>query len=199
MSAEVIKVNIKTKGKLPSGVMFDERKLQDALTAGAQRVIDDLTDWYHLNDKHEPNRFVQDGTGSRRTHFWNQIADSIRGPFVSGRGVRIEITDKRIKQKIYGGEIHAKNVRFLTIPIHPEAYARRAAELFSLVGKLFVVRMKDGRLFLAGKPDGKAVFYYRLKESVNQKPWPTAAPKRRWIIDSFKSGVKKFMKGFENN
>lgn len=194
----VIKVSIKKTGKLPQDMMLDEQKLAGALESGAQRVIDDLTDYYHLSDQYEPNRFVQEGTGTRRTHFWRQVADSIKGPFVSGRGVRVEITDKRIKQKIYGGEIRAKNVKFLTIPINPEAYARRAAELEALVGKLFVIRLKDGRLFLAGKPEGKAVFYYRLKESVNQKPWPTAIPKRRWIIDSFKAGVKKFMKGARN-
>lgn len=194
MSAEVISVQVKTRGKLPAGMVLDEQRLQDALMAGAQRVADDLGDYYRIQDEWEPNRFVQEGTGSRRTHFWRQVSDSIRGPFLRGRSVRVEITDPRIKQKIYGGPIRAKNVRYLTIPIHPDAYALRAAELFSIVGKLFVVRKKDGRLFLAGKPEGKAIFYYRLKEEVNQKPWPTAAPKRRWIMESFRNGLRYFMR-----
>jgi hypothetical protein len=184
-----------TRSMKPPG-FFDMTpdRLQDVMKAGGQRVVDDLQDFYHLNDTHEPNYFVASGLGTRRTHFWNDVADSVVGPIVDGGTARVEIKDYRIRQKIYGGTISAKNVRFLTIPMHPDAYARRAVDVEGLFGKLFVIRMKDGRLFLAGKPDGKAVFYYRLKESVNQEPWPTAVPKRASLIDSFRSGVNKFMK-----
>lgn len=198
--SQTIKVTVEQRGKTVQQAMLTRENIQDAMMAGAQRVKDDLVDWYRLTDEHEPNRFVQEGTGTRRTHFWNQIADSIRGPFQSDNAVEIHITDRRIKQKIYGGVISAKNVRYLTIPMHPEAYARRAAELESIAGKLFVIRMKDGRLFLCGKDDDKkAVFYYRLKESVNQKPWPTAIPRQRsWFKESFRNGMRRFLRGLRN-
>jgi hypothetical protein len=198
--SQLVSVQISSVGADIRRSMPTAEQLREAMRAGGQRVVDDLVDWYHLTDASEPNRFVQEGTGTRRTHFWNQIADSIRGPIVGGDSVEIRITDKRINQKIYGGVIAAKNVRFLTIPIHPEAYARRAAELESIAGKLFVIRMKDGRLFLCGKDDSKkAVFYYRLKESVNQKPWPTAIPRqRKWFVDSFRNGMRRFLRSLRN-
>lgn len=198
--SQLVSVKISSVGADIRRSMPTADQLREAMRAGGQRVVDDLVDWYHLTDQSEPNRFVQEGSGTRRTHFWNQIADSIRGPIVGGDSVEIRITDKRINQKIYGGVIAAKNVPFLTIPIHPEAYARRAAELESIAGKLFVIRMKDGRLFLCGKDDSKkAVFYYRLKESVNQKPWPTAIPRqRKWFVDSFRNGMRRFLRSLRN-
>lgn len=176
-------------------VPITREQVQDAMVAGGARLADDLRDHYRIKDQYEPNRFFASGQGGRRVHFWRQVGDTVNGPLpISGGGVRVEVNDYRLNQKIHGGEIHAKNVRFLTIPMHAEAYARSAAELTSIVGRLFVVRKKDGRLFLAGKDeDKKLTFYYRLKESVTQKPWPGAVPTRRSIMDSFRNGVRYFV------
>lgn len=176
--------------------MIRAEQVQNAVMAGADRVRADMADYYGMKDLDEPNRFYAEGSGSRRTHFWGQVQESIRGPSrLSGGGARIEVTDYRIMQKIKGGPIRAKNVRYLTIPIHPEAYARRAGELFSLVGKLFVVTSKRGNLFLCGKDEDKRlVRYYLLKEEVNQKPWPGAIPKIGWIKESFRNGLRYFLR-----
>lgn len=176
-------------------VPMDRETMQDMMRAGGHRVRADLADWYGLKDRAEPNRFYATGQGFRRTHFWGQVQESIRGPIdIQGGGVEIAVTDHRIMQKIRGGTITAKNVKFLTIPIHPEAYARRAAELFSIVGKLFVIRTKKGNLFLAGRGEGekRATFYYILKRSVTQKPWPGSMPGLTWIKQSFRNGVRYF-------
>jgi hypothetical protein len=178
----------------PEGFEMTQDRVREFMEAGGNRVVKDLVDSYHVNDATEPNRFVQEGTGTRRTHFWNQVADSVEGPEINGATAKIRIHDHRIRQKVYGGTIEHKNVDYLTIPMHPEAYARRAAELESIVGNLFVVRKKDGRLFLAGKKDKALTFYYRLKPSVYQDPWPTAIFKRASLIDSFRNGVNEWFR-----
>lgn len=169
--------------------------MRDMMRAGGERVTHDLKDWYGLKDQSEPNRFFVKGQASRRIHFWGQVQESVRGPIdMPGGGVRVAVTDPRILQKIRGGPIVAKNVRYLTIPIHPESYARRAAELFSIVGRLFVIHTRKGHLFLAGRKQGdkRATFYYLLKERVNQKPWPGSLPGMTWIKQSFRNGVRYF-------
>jgi hypothetical protein len=191
---ELIRVRVKTTGGVRAGYVLDMARLESAMMSGGSRVVEDLRDFYMLNDQHEPNRFVQDGTGSRRTHFWAQVADSIRGPEWVNGGVNITITDGRIKQKIYGGEIVAKNAKYLTIPIHPEAYARRAFDLEATVGKMFFWRSKNGFLFLAGKYDGRFTLFYLLKTSVNQEPWRTALPNRRFLTSSFQAGVREWLR-----
>ncbi len=190
----MIKIKSSFGGRSNSfAVPITRENLKAALTAGGSRVADDLRDHYRLKDEYEPNRFYASGEGSRRVHFWRQVGDSVRGPIMTGGGVKVEVNDYRLNQKIHGGPIHAKNVRFLTIPIHAEAYARSAAETAGIVGRLFVVKKKDGRLFLAGKTDKVLTFYYRLKESVMQKPTKEAVPTRRSILDSFRNGVRRFV------
>lgn len=167
--------------------------------AGGQRVVDDLRDYYWLQDRYKPNRWVEAGLGSRRTHFWGQVAESVGGPHDTGSGVRVSIGDYRFRQKLYGGPIVAKNVTYLTIPIHPDAYARRAAEVFSLVGPLFCFVSKRGNLILAGRPEGKLTPYYLLKSSVYQKPDKDALPKDRWMGESFRSGVLAWFRAHSSN
>lgn len=193
MADRLINVRVTRSGR---PLDFGPGEIEQVLRAGGQRVTDDLRDNYRLQDADEPNRFVREGTGTRRVHFWTQVADSVQDPEVGGNAVRIRIADHRMKQKLYGGTIHAKNVRYLTIPIHPEAYARRAAETASIVGGLFVVRKKDGRLFLAGRGSGPITFYYRLKESVTQAPWKTALPSVRWLKESFRNGARYWLSRF---
>lgn len=171
-------------------------RLKEAVMAGAQRVADDLRDYYGAKDADEPNSFFAKGEGTRRTHFWRKVGDSVRGPERTQRGAVVFVTHPVIRQKLLGGPISAVRALMLTIPINAEAYARRAKELEGIVGRLFIVKAKDGRVFLAGRPErrGKTVFYYRLKESVNQKPWKGAVPTRRWLIDSFRAGAGYYLR-----
>ena len=179
----------------PANLPVDTESLRRAMMAGGQRVVDDITDYYAMKDGDEPNRFVAHGEGGRRVHFWKQVGDSITGPTMQDDGsVVVEITDPRIRQKVLGGEIRAKNVRYLTIPVNPMAYARKAAELFSLVGKLFVLRLKDGRKFLAARNEDGITFFYRLKSWVIQRPWPGAIPTRKFVADSFRSGMRYYLR-----
>lgn len=175
-------------------VKFDRARVDAAVKAGAQRVKDDLRDYYDVKDATEPNRFFRSGEGARRLHFWQQIRDSISGPHLMYRNVRILIWHRAFMQKLHGGPIVPKRAKMLTIPTNGEAYGRSAAEVESMFGKLFVVRMKDGRLFLAGKPQNKLTFFFKLVDYVQQDPWPGTWPGMKFVRDSFRSGFRYRLK-----
>jgi hypothetical protein len=103
--------------------------------------------------------------------------------------------------KVTGGVIRAKRVRFLTIPLIPEAHGKTARQyaqenqtrLFTIkgVGILFAKAMKGGgNTTLTNRTVGrgrngrrvgfeartKLTAVYALKRSVNQKPTPGALP-----------------------
>ena len=72
-----------------------------------------------IKDVREPNRFVRAGSGTRRTHFWRQIAQSLRLVSTKGNSVDMRVGDRRFRQKLYGGPIVAKVAKMLTIPDIP--------------------------------------------------------------------------------
>jgi hypothetical protein len=131
-----------------------------------------LKDHYREKNANEPNRL-----GGRRTNFWDQVGRSVSLPVPIQSGARITISDPRIKQKIQGGTISAKRVKFLTIPVHPEAHGRRASSLERALGiALFVLITGGGNAMLAGRHNGQLTMYYALKRSVNQAPTRGALP-----------------------
>jgi hypothetical protein len=115
----------------------------------------------------------------KRSNFWNEIAQSVQSPVVEGGDtqVRVSITDPRIAQKVFGGEIRAKNVRMLTIPQTPEAYGRTAETFEHETGlKLFLIKESDFAALAAKFSSGGIAIEYILKSSVHQDADPTALP-----------------------
>ena len=169
---------------------YTRANVDRAVKGGVQRVKDDLRDYYDIKDVEEPNKFFRSGETDRRVHLWHQIKDSIQGPEVRYRCVRLSISHVAFQQKLHGGPIYPVRAKMLTIPIHGDAYARSAAEVESMFGRLFVIRMKDGRLFLAGKPNKRLTFYFRLSDGVNQEKWPGTLPGMRFAKESFRNGFR---------
>ena len=136
-----------------------------------------------MKNQNEPNRL-----GAKRTNFWADVARSIEGPVVEGNSVSVSITHPHIMQKIYGGQIKAKKAKFLTIPIHKDAYNVRAKVFERESGiDLFFLKTKKAA-FLAGNKNGQFQFYYLLKKSVDQKPWPNSIPTENQISEAAKEG-----------
>ena len=158
------------------------------LRRGSLRVRKHLQEWWLKKDRNEPNKL----NPVRRTHFWRTIKESLKEVRTFRAQGRTEIVshDYRLGHKITGGTIRPKNVKALTIPIHPSAYGVRASFLAIAEGvRLFVLKQRNGNAFLAGKKDGTLIRYYLLRYEVTQAPWPRTMPTPRTIRDQFIKGA----------
>lgn len=165
------------------------------LIAG-RAVAEKMREHWLIKDAREPNRWVREGRGTRRTHFWRQIAQSLRLLSTTGRDIVVKVLDKRFPQKLYGGTITAKIARMLTIPVHPFAYARSAAEVQLLQGSdLMVRKLRTGKLVLGMYRAKKWTSFFLLKYSVFQLPWPGTMPGRAKLLRAFKSAFWSWLDG----
>lgn len=116
--------------------------------------------------------------GGRRTHFYGQVRRSVQQPqLVAGDGVAVAINHVGIAQRYFGGDIVPKVAKWLTLPIHPDAYGFRAREF----SDLFFIPGEDGRrAWLARDTDGDSStpgeFMYLLVRRIHQEPDPTVLP-----------------------
>lgn len=140
-------------------------------------------------DRERPNKL-----GGKRSHFYGQVRRSVQQPqLYGGDGVMVSINHVGIAQRYFGGVIVAgqngSGKKFLTLPVHPEAYNRRAGE----VGDLEPIFFNDNYGILAKPNDesknGIGEVYYRLVRRVNQKPDPTVLPDDDVIeVEAFTAG-----------
>ena len=86
-----------------------------------------LMDYFHKLDDNRPNAM-----GGKRTHFYNSAARNISYD-VDDEGAVVTIHQQGIAQRYSGGDIKPiPPRRFLTIPVDPEAYGRKAGEFDNL-------------------------------------------------------------------
>ena len=162
------------------------QRMTAAKKDAGRTVAQYLRQYYRAKDKKEPNAL-----GGDRTHFWNQIGQSVGLDVkVAGNVVAIPIRDKRFPQKLYGGPIVPKRAQALTIPVHPAAHGRTAAVIASKVGGLFIVKSGEDA-FLANKMGGRLTFYFMLKRRVVQRPWPGSLPSKRGMQLVFARALKR--------
>ena len=169
---------IATKVELPSGIdrmKFSDKELTDVLTVGARGVTSYLKKFYREKDANEPNKLAP----GRRTHFWNRrIGGNVQAPKSEGTGkVVVAIDGDILPHKIKGGTITAKRSKYLTIPLAPEAYGRKARRF----PDLFVIKSKKGNLLLV-KPDKSSGSVprqkFNAKKEAKRKLPKTERPKR---------------------
>jgi len=178
---------IATKVELPSGIdrmKFTDEELTGVLKVGARGVSEYLRKFYRKKSQNEPNKL----NPARRTHFWNRIGNTVNNgnpnsankaePIVEKPGqVVVTIASPLLHHKIKGGTIKAKNVKYLTIPLAPEAYDRRARRF----PDLFVIKSKKGNLLLV-KPDKSSGSVprkkFNAKKEAKRKQPKTERPKR---------------------
>ena len=155
--------------------VFNRQRVQAGMAKAGVAFIGWLKAYYEQKDWDEPNRL----TLERRTHFWHQIGESILPkPKIEDRKIHVIITDPRFPQKVFGGPIVPKRAKALTIPVHPDAYARSAAEVARIVGPLHIIRAGGEAFLVADKSRYTFAPLFVLKRKVNQKPWPGALPKQ---------------------
>lgn len=86
-------------------------------------------------------------------------------------------TKKGVTQRYYGGTITAgKSSKLLTIPVHPQAYGRRARSFDDLV----LIRSGTPGMLVLGKAGKNSFFtaFYILVPQVYQKPDKSVAPEQ---------------------
>lgn len=166
----------------------------DLLYVLAREGNNQLRTHFRQRDQDSPNQL-----GGERTHFWQQMADSVSSRRGGPGQLILSITDPRFNQKVFGGTIVPKTKKALTIPVIPEAYGRTASVFEQGMGvKLFVVVWKGGSgvAALCYKTDPSQKFLtvaYLLLRSVRQDADPHALPNVRdfymALIDRAKSYV----------
>lgn len=152
-----------------------------ALKVAGRQVANDLRAHFRERDRLNPNKL-----GGKRTHFWLQVMRSVQAPVVkSPQLVTVSINHPHIAQKVFGGDIHAKRVRFLTIPVAAAAHGRTAKTLAYELGiKLFVVGDGDRGVLASKAADGGLQVWYVLRRSVRQEPDADALPSMEKLSDA---------------
>ena len=179
---------IAAKVELPSGIdrmKFSEKELDDVLKVGARGVSNYLRKFYREKNGREKNKL-----SSRRTNFWNKVGNTVNNgpidtpndakPITEGFGkVAVTIAHPVLPHKIKGGTITPKrgNIKYLTIPIHEEAYDRPARRF----PDLFVIKSKKGNLLLV-KPNQSSGSVprakFNAKKEAKKKRPNTERPRR---------------------
>lgn len=139
---------------------------------------------FDKDGKWENKKLPTHGAGRKKTGFG---ADMVRGWNVSGfdpEGATISNAAERYAFKVSGGTISAKRVKFLTIPLIPEAHGIRVSEYQrTFKTKLFFNPRKPALMeaFEKGKPRP----VYALKKSVTMKPTKGALPDEDRLAKAF--------------
>ncbi len=123
-------------------------------------------------DAERPNKL-----GGTRTHFYGQARRGVQQPDLTGDGVKVAINNVGIAQRYFGGDITPKVAKWLTLPVHPEAYGHRAREF----GDLDFVPLDGQRraMLVRSSPDspsGIGEVFFLLVKRVHQEPDPTVLP-----------------------
>jgi hypothetical protein len=131
--------------------------------------------------------------GGPRSNFYAQAAQGARYEVLTD-GVLVSVGQAGIRQRLEGGEIVPRNVKYLTIPAIAEAYGKRAREFPNLVilwrriaGQTRPVALVEPEATQPArgvKTDsvGGKIFFWLVK-SVTQKPDPTVLPSEREMTD----------------
>ena len=181
-------------GQLLSGLAGMLDNPDDLLTVLAREGNNRLRSHFQQRDQ-TPNAL-----GGTRTHFWQQIADSVSSRRGGPGQLLISITDPRFNQKVFGGDIVPKNAKALTIPVNPAASGQTAGRAMlgpfqdpsedGSVGferasgqKLILITWKSpkgnsiGALCTKADPAGKFLeVVFLLVTRVSQAPDPQALP-----------------------
>lgn len=147
----------------------------------------------HFRDK---NRSNPNKLGGKRENFWLKVGQSVQVPVVNSAGtiVEIDINDPRFAQKVFGGEIRAKRVKNLALPLEPEAYGRSPKTFEAETGiKLVFIKQRDNALLAQVKEGGALQIEYLLTPKVNQQADPTALPSEKDLTDTFVGAAEKIV------
>jgi hypothetical protein len=136
--------------------------------------------------------------GAARTGFYEEAAGKVQSFQIESGAVSVSVEHEGLAQRYFGGDIHAKEGGFLTIPARAETYCHRAREFENLQLVIFaggesgMLVAKDGGAKHLGRgkrtlptmdAQGSDVFFW-LVRSVHQEPDPTVLPDGDEILDA---------------
>ena len=127
--------------------------------------------------------------GGERSHFYRHAAETLTQE-IRDDGADVVVNQLGIRQRLLGGEIHAKNSKYLTIPAIAEAYGHRAKEF-----DLHFIMFKTGSKALAANTKEDHRVWYWLVESVTQEPDPEVMPSVEAMTDAVCNNVKAWLSG----
>lgn len=133
------------------------------------------------------------GPGRTNTGWYKQVAAAWATGAISENGAQVINGAQFFAHKVTGGTIKAKRVRFLTIPLIPEAHGKTAKQFEQEEGTpLFRI----GRaLFMSNARPGtdKVTAVYALKRSVKQAPTKGALPVNDVFMDPFTKAMADYL------
>jgi hypothetical protein len=150
------------------------------------------------------DRFLALGSNKRgfpTTNFWPRAAKATNYQVLPD-GVLITVSQQGVRQRLFGGEIHAVNKKYLAIPATAEAYGKSPREFSNLqffrtkrggglkarrevaqlVGQIGGGKNK-GKTKNIGSVLGEVVLFWLVK-SVHQEPDPDVIPSEVQIRDT---------------
>lgn len=109
---------------------------------------------------------------------------------VEGDRAAVIVRSVQMAHKLRGGEIRARNVKYLSIPVSDVAKERALSPSLWRDKKLFLLKSGNGNLFLAEKWGRGAIsLHFLLKRSVTQRAHPEVIPDRSRIIAAVRKGI----------
>lgn len=185
------------------------RELNMVGAFGARTAAIKYHDEYDKKGGWENPALPTHGAGRKSTGFGGHITKgwNVR-PEADAKGATIINSGPHLRHKVHGGTIKAKRVKFLTIPLIPQAHGIRAREyerdfgvdLFTIKGRnaLFqkddsgterITQKKTVKGFSGKKSNAKTVTkirpVYALVRSITQNPWTGALPGNALLADAF--------------
>lgn len=209
----MIRATIEVTGLREVGQRLD--KIPKDLLPGARRVM--ARAGANVVREHLSARnLMPNKQGWPKTNFYGQAARAVSSG-VDGADINIDVTGPvGFRQRLQGGTIRPKNVKFLTMPAAPEAYGKRAREFnnlrFAIVfdpklqksrpalvqqeATAFKLgrRRKDGsrKLTILGEVGGNVMYW--LLRSATQAPDPTVMPGTAVIIDGIVTSTNAWLR-----
>lgn len=128
--------------------------------------------------------------GGRRTHFYGQVRRGVQKPELTSDGVTVVINNVGIAQRYFGGDIVPVSAKWLTLPVHPLAYGKRAREFADLN---YVPIESQPRAMLVrsnpNDPNGIGEVFYLLVKRVHQEPDLSVIPTQSELLnDAMQAG-----------
>lgn len=126
---------------------------------------------HFLKKNQKPNK-----KGYPKSQFWARIRRATNFAGASQNEATVAISDPAFATHLYGATIVPKRAKFLTIPIAPESYGKRVAEMQD--DSIFFLPRRSGQGGFLARPnaDGTNRLLYFLTKKVTVPKDPDAMP-----------------------
>jgi hypothetical protein len=182
ITVDISKAALDAPAVLRRAAALQGKKLNTQIARGVQQLF--MSHFFELD------RTRANDLGGKRTHFYGDAAKATASEGTDSEAI-VTVAQQGIRQRLEGGEIHAKPGSWLTIPARGEAYGHRAREFHDL----HFVKLKNGNAMLiageltgaTGKMDKKGnlitrggteegvVMYWLVKDVIQEKD-PSVLP-----------------------